>query len=301
MSLQSGPAEHRYITILHHPFPGYRVSVPHPDTAQPPVSKRFAGYAHSLDAYLAAAFKWRDDTYAMLHHKPLGMPASSTVPAARGTVPTLSRAERQFIRLLRVSPAHRRGLFVDAATAALTLRAAGDSREIDILNGRRLSFKDSCEKNRGTARAPRDVAARAQSSATLRELPKAVGRRHGTRSQKQDPLTEDGGSAEPCPMECIACAAKKRVLSQLAVARPRLLNETTYDPGRLIAFLVEKLALESDRALAKRIDISPASLSKIRNRKLPVGATFLIRSHEASDIPVKALRLLMGDRRKLPR
>ncbi|MBC7500004.1 MAG: hypothetical protein H7315_05855 [Herminiimonas sp.] len=39
-------------------------------------------------------------------------------------------------------------------------------------------------------------------------------------------------------------------------------------------------------------------MSKIRNRKLPVGESFLLRSHEATDIPVTALRVLMGDRRK---
>lgn len=99
-------------------------------------------------------------------------------------------------------------------------------------------------------------------------------------------------------MQCVACAAKNVVLSQLKCAGPRLLNDTAYDPGRLVAFLVENMQLRNDRALAKLIDISPARLSKIRNRKLPVGESFLLRSHEATDIPVTALRVLMGDRRK---
>ena len=58
------------------------------------------------------------------------------------------------------------------------------------------------------------------------------------------------------------------------------------------------MQLRNDRALAKLVDIRPTRLSKIRNRKLPVGESFLLRSHEATDIPVKALRVLMGDRRK---
>ena len=41
-------------------------------------------------------------------------------------------------------------------------------------------------------------------------------------------------------------------------------------------FLVKRIHLESDRTLARLIDISPATLSKIRNRNLPVGASFLI-------------------------
>jgi 2-methylcitrate dehydratase PrpD len=39
-------------------------------------------------------------------------------------------------------------------------------------------------------------------------------------------------------------------------------------------------------------------ISKIRHRRLPVGASLLIRMHEVSDLSIRELRNLMGDRRE---
>jgi hypothetical protein len=39
-------------------------------------------------------------------------------------------------------------------------------------------------------------------------------------------------------------------------------------------------------------------ISKIRHRTLPVGASLLIRMHEVTDLSIRELRELMGDRRK---
>lgn len=300
MSLHSGLAEHRYITILHHPAPGYCVTISHPDKVHLPVSRIFAGYAHSLDAYLAAALKWRDDTYAKLHHKPLRTQASRTVGPGQGTGNAKSRrAERRLIRLLRVTPARRRGLFIDAT--ALIERMTGNSPGRHMPTRRHFSFKDYCEKKLPVTRAPHGVAVGDLASGTLSKQGAVATAHHPAQAGKHDPRAEVDRAEGPCSMQCVACAAKQAVFPPLSAAGQRLSREADYDPGRLIAFLVKNMHLESDRALARLIDISPATLSKIRNRKLPVGASFLIRSHEASDIPVKALRLLMGDRRKLPR
>jgi hypothetical protein len=76
-----------------------------------------------------------------------------------------------------------------------------------------------------------------------------------------------------------------------------LLHDVNYDPNALLDALIEKLSLKNDAALARTLEIAPPVISKIRHRRLPVGASLLIRMHEVSDLSIKELRILMGDRR----
>ena len=71
----------------------------------------------------------------------------------------------------------------------------------------------------------------------------------------------------------------------------------TYDPNRLLDSLIEKLQLKNDAALSRALEVAPPVISKIRHRRLPVGASLLIRMHEISDLSIGELRRLMGDRR----
>ncbi|MDO8729484.1 MAG: hypothetical protein Q7K26_06445 [bacterium] len=70
-----------------------------------------------------------------------------------------------------------------------------------------------------------------------------------------------------------------------------------YDPNNLLDTLVKKLHLKNDAALSRALEVAPPVISKIRHRRLPVGASLLIRMHEISDLSIKELRALMGDRR----
>lgn len=74
-------------------------------------------------------------------------------------------------------------------------------------------------------------------------------------------------------------------------------EDLEYDPNNLFNTLIKQLNLKNDAALAKLLDISPPVISKVRHRSIPVGATLLIRMHEISDVSIKDLRGLMGDRR----
>lgn len=74
-------------------------------------------------------------------------------------------------------------------------------------------------------------------------------------------------------------------------------DEVIYDPGHLLDSLIDKLNLKNDAALARALEIAPPVISKIRHHRLPVGASLLIRMHEISDLTIKELRDLMGDRR----
>ncbi|HJV85933.1 MAG TPA: hypothetical protein VJ698_10690 [Noviherbaspirillum sp.] len=70
-----------------------------------------------------------------------------------------------------------------------------------------------------------------------------------------------------------------------------------YDPNNLLESLIERLNLKNDAALSRALEVAPPLISKIRHRRLPVGASLLIRMHEVSDLSIKDLRHLMGDRR----
>jgi hypothetical protein len=74
-------------------------------------------------------------------------------------------------------------------------------------------------------------------------------------------------------------------------------TENTYNPARLLDVLTERMRVKNDAGLSRLLDISKPQLSKIRNSKLPVGASILIRMHEVTRFSILELREMMGDRR----
>ncbi len=75
-------------------------------------------------------------------------------------------------------------------------------------------------------------------------------------------------------------------------------DQVAYDPNNLLDSLIEKLHLKNDAALSRALEVAPPVISKIRHRRLPVGASLLIRMHEVSNLSIRELRVLMGDRRE---
>ena len=67
-----------------------------------------------------------------------------------------------------------------------------------------------------------------------------------------------------------------------------------YAPNALLDFLLEKLNLKNDAALSRALEIAPPALSKIRHRKLPIGASILVKAHELTEMPTKQLKEIMG-------
>ena len=76
-----------------------------------------------------------------------------------------------------------------------------------------------------------------------------------------------------------------------------LVTQESYNPNHLLDILIERLNLKNDAALSRALEVAPPVISKIRHRRLPVGASMLIRMHEVSTLSVRELRDLMGDRR----
>lgn len=84
----------------------------------------------------------------------------------------------------------------------------------------------------------------------------------------------------------------------MSSTRPKLWDESSYDPNNLLDSLIQKLDLKNDAALSRALEVAAPVISKIRHRRLPVGASMLIRMHEISNISIADLRNLMGDRRE---
>ena len=76
-----------------------------------------------------------------------------------------------------------------------------------------------------------------------------------------------------------------------------LSSQETYNPNQLLDTLREKMQLKNDAALSRALEVAPPVISKIRHRTLPVGASLLIRMHEVTQMSIRDLRDLMGDRR----
>jgi hypothetical protein len=70
-----------------------------------------------------------------------------------------------------------------------------------------------------------------------------------------------------------------------------------YNPNRLLDCLIERLQLKNDAALSRLLEVAPPVISKIRHQRMPLGASILLRMHEVSDVSIRDLRYLMGDRR----
>lgn len=70
-----------------------------------------------------------------------------------------------------------------------------------------------------------------------------------------------------------------------------------YNPDRLLDVLRENLQLKNDAALSRTLGVAPPVISKIRHRRVHVGAALLIRMHEVTGLNIIDLRYLMGDRR----
>jgi DNA-binding transcriptional regulator YdaS (Cro superfamily) len=80
--------------------------------------------------------------------------------------------------------------------------------------------------------------------------------------------------------------------------RPVVARPETYDPDNLLNAVAQHLqCVGNDAMLSRALDVGPPVISKIRTRRIPVGATVLIRMHEVTNYSIRELRDLMGDRR----
>ncbi|CAH0281144.1 hypothetical protein SRABI118_03782 [Massilia sp. Bi118] len=75
-------------------------------------------------------------------------------------------------------------------------------------------------------------------------------------------------------------------------------TDEAYNPNRLLDTLLQNMRLKNDAALSRILELAPPIISKIRHQRLPVSASVLIRMHEVTELSIRDLRFLMGDRRE---
>lgn len=71
-----------------------------------------------------------------------------------------------------------------------------------------------------------------------------------------------------------------------------------YNPAKFLDGLIARLGVRSSSALARMVGLSPSVISKVRHQRLAISGEILLQIHDATDIPIRELRRMMGDTRK---
>lgn len=64
--------------------------------------------------------------------------------------------------------------------------------------------------------------------------------------------------------------------------------------GKLFDTLMEENNLKNDARLAKFLDLPPPVVSKIRNGRMPIGATLIIAVHEITGMQISEIKHLIA-------
>ena len=75
-------------------------------------------------------------------------------------------------------------------------------------------------------------------------------------------------------------------------------TQSQYTPELFIEGLMRRLGAKTRSALARAVGVSPSIVSKIWHRRLAVSGEILLQVHEATGIPIRELRRMMGDQRR---
>jgi hypothetical protein len=124
-------------------------------------------------------------------------------------------------------------------------------------------------------------------------------RRHGgfvkrTKLSQQSGVSKTVLSPQPkkSTLEEYMNVRQKKQEMLAAMHRARALEPSSFVPNKLLDTLIEKMHLKNDAELCRVLEVQPPIISKIRHRKLNVGATILLRMHEKSNIPIRELKEL---------
>jgi hypothetical protein len=74
-----------------------------------------------------------------------------------------------------------------------------------------------------------------------------------------------------------------------------LVLQDGYTPNHLLDILMDLLGAKSDAALARKLDVPPSTISKVRHKQVAVNSDLLLAAHELTEISIRELRDLMGD------
>lgn len=63
--------------------------------------------------------------------------------------------------------------------------------------------------------------------------------------------------------------------------------------GYLFDVIISKMNLKNDAALGRLLRLNAPAVSKIRNGRMPLGASIIIRVHEETGMSIKEIKSLM--------
>lgn len=69
---------------------------------------------------------------------------------------------------------------------------------------------------------------------------------------------------------------------------------------KLVEGLKKLWNLKNDAALSRALGVAPPVISKLRNEKLPIGDSLLIKIHDTFDMTIKQIRALYMEPTKIP-
>ena len=81
----------------------------------------------------------------------------------------------------------------------------------------------------------------------------------------------------------------------------KLLAQRSYQPDVLLDIIRQKISQKNDRQMSISLGISPATISRIRHRKIGIGDGVLLVFHEATGLSIEELRQIMGDKQPIKR
>jgi len=67
-----------------------------------------------------------------------------------------------------------------------------------------------------------------------------------------------------------------------------------HDANYLLDFVIGRAGLKNDAALSRALGVQPPVISKIRHYKLKVGPEMILKIHDATDIPVREIKGIIG-------
>lgn len=79
---------------------------------------------------------------------------------------------------------------------------------------------------------------------------------------------------------------------------PDAAADDNYNTARLLDTLAQSYLLKNDAAIARFLEITPVLVCKLRKGTIPLSAAVILRIHETTDLPIKEILKMSGDRRR---
>ena len=250
--------------------------------------KNFCGQKRPLDFYLAKAIAWRDATYTHLYgavvpkiffHKRQNN-SNTGIPGVR--------------RAIKVNKKTLKSGEVRVYCVPCVVVQVQSTQELEEGPRRRVQSKVFSINKFGEAGAlDRAIAWRNAVQAHVHEANAiwdlSIDGPEGPAQTSLETTIDQCNAKETCPG-----TARRLMPGSVSESTTRTVN---YDPAGMLDHVLRHLSLKSDCALAHALGMHPATVSRMRNKKVPVGAAILLRLHDISALSIANLkRLLAGHR-----